>query len=253
MKRLAIFDLDDTLIDTSHIYWESRTAFLDCISESGFNRKEVLDSFEEVDGRHIIKYGHAPERYGMSMVVTYNDLCSRHDCPRDEDLLQRIRSAGRIVQEKVPDLIPGALELLDGTRALGMTLALVTRGSEFTQREKIVRHDLNRYFDRIEIVQTKNAGLFKRVISECGFLEDECWIIGDSVRSDINPGIEAGAKCILYLYTHNFYYWQQEYGAAPKGKFYIAEELRDILPILCNPDSADQVHIVPRRPDDLPI
>src|SRR5882762_8070161 len=244
MKRLAIFDLDDTLVDTSHIYWESRSAFLQCLAENGFDREEVLEYFEEIDGGHIAQYGYVPERYEKSMFVAYRGLCERAKLVPDEQLASCIRDAGRIVQQKMPDLIGGAIELLDGARALGMRVVLVTRGVESVQQSKIRAHDLAHHFDRVEIVQAKDAALFRRVMIESGFSEADTWIIGDSVRSDINPGVQAGANCILYLYTHHSYYWRQEYGVTPLGAFYIAQDLKDVLPILCNPKSGQRVNAV---------
>lgn len=116
----------------------------------------------------------------------------------------------------------------------------------------ITSHQLRGHFDRVEVVEGKTAALFRRLIAEMHVPPSECWIIGDSVRSDINPGIEAGANCILYLYTHHSYYWRQEYGDAPRGSFYLARTLLEALEILRNPHVAARISRVPERDPDLP-
>lgn len=247
MRRLAIFDLDDTLVDTSDVYWRSRTAFLDVMEQAGFHRDSVLEDFEAIDGMNIITYGYVPERYERSMIATYSDLCGRREVACDPSTLDAVRRAGRIVQTESPALIPGAIELLDGARNEGMQVILVTRGVDEVQRRKITSHRLRGHFDRIEVVNGKNAEMFRRLIADMRVSPSDCWIIGDSVRSDINPGIDAGANCILYMYTHHSYYWRQEYGDVPRGHFYIARSLVEVLAILRDPRRSVRVATVPER------
>lgn len=81
----------------------------------------------------------------------------------------------------------------------------------------------------------KDTQAIAQLIQEQGFSPSSAWIIGDSVKSDINPGIGAGAKCILYLYTHDEYQWIQEYGVKPVGPFYLATTLHEVRRILESP------------------
>ena len=212
----------------------------------------MVEDFESIDGENIARYGYVPERYEKSMVTTYEDLCLRREVARDPHTTDAVRRAGAIVQTEFPALIPGAIQLLDGARAEGMKIVLVTRGVDQVQRRKITSHQLRGHFDRVEVVEGKTAALFRRLIAEMHVPPSECWIIGDSVRSDINPGIEAGANCILYLYTHHSYYWRQEYGDAPRGSFYLARTLLEALEILRNPHVTARVSRVPERDPDLP-
>lgn len=252
MRRLAIFDLDDTLIDTSDVYWRSRTTFLNTMERAGFERNTVLEDFESIDASNINVYGYVPERYEISMVATYADLCRSRGIELAPHVVESVRRAAKIVQSEPPALIPGAVQLLDGARAEGLDVVLVTRGVDEVQRRKITEHQLGGHFDRIEVVSKKDAALFRHFIAEAHISPSNCWIIGDSVRSDINPGIEAGANCILYLYTHHSYYWRQEYGDIPLGKFYIAHSLFEALEILRDPHVSSPVAKVPERNPDLP-
>jgi putative hydrolase of the HAD superfamily len=249
--RLAIFDLDDTLVDTSDVYWRSRTAFLDVVARAGFERGLALEEFESLDGQNITKYGYIPERYETSMVETYADLCGRAGSECDPATVEAVRRAGRIVQTESPTLIDGAIELLDGVRDEGMRVVLVTRGVDRVQRQKIASHNLRGHFDQIEVVVRDKAELFSRLIAETGAVPADCWVIGDSVRSDINPGIQAGANCILYLYTHHSYHWRQEYGVQPQGSFYVARTLHEVLETLRSPHLKVPALTVPERDPNL--
>ena len=65
------------------------------------------------------------------------------------------------------------------------------------------------------------------------------------MKSDINPAIEAKACPVLFLYTHPSYYWRQEYGAVPKGAFYLIRDLRAAIDLLRQPKNYCKVTVVP--------
>lgn len=250
-QQAVIFDLDDTLVDTSHVYWQSRSAFIDAMVAAGFEAEEVLSRFEEVDAHHILEEGYVPERYARSMMATYLQLCGAQKTP-DPELVGQIAAAGAIVRDTVPDILPGAIELVEGARALGYFPVLLTRGIDSVQQRKVDTHALRQLFELVEIVSKKDAATFSRVIADIGVAPSNCWVVGDSIKSDINPAIEAGANAILYLYTHHSYYWRQEYGVRPVGDFFLARDLRDALKVLASPTEAQRVSTLPERDPQLP-
>jgi putative hydrolase of the HAD superfamily len=252
-QRLAIFDLDDTLVDTSHVYWVSRSAFLDVMVREGFDKELALAEFETTDSRHILEDGYVPERYERSMKATYEELCRRAERSPNVLATEQIEAAGKIIVNSVPELIPGAVELLDSARALGYLVVLITRGIETVQRAKLAFHDLSKHFEIVKIVSMKSSETFNALINESKVKPSNAWVIGDSVRSDINPAIKAGANGILYLYTHPSYYWQQEYGVEPIGSFRIANSLPQVLHILSSPSEVPVVSQLPSRNPLLPI
>ncbi len=68
-------------------------------------------------------------------------------------------------------------------------------------------------------------------MDELEYSPEKTWIIGDSIKSDINPGVETGANCFLYVYHHHKYSWLQEYGCTPIGPFYKVKSLAEIEPV----------------------
>ncbi len=63
----------------------------------------------------------------------------------------------------------------------------------------------------------KTVETFKNAIELAGVRPEDTWVIGDSVKSDINPGIAAKARCILFQYHHPHYRWTQEQDEASMG------------------------------------
>lgn len=252
MNKLAIFDLDDTLIDTSHVYWLSRSKFVEALALQGFDRADVLATFEKNDTLHIAEYGFVPERYLKTMEVTYLEICRRDNVFANDSVMLLIRDAGGIVQQTVPSLLPGAVDLLRGVRDLGFKVHLLTRGVESVQRRKIEFHGMGKYFEGIDIVSKKDVSAFHVAMKKYNVLPHDCWVVGDSVKSDMNPAFSAGANCILYLYSHHSYYWQQEYGVKPVGEFFMVQDLPEVLEVFKNPLVKDKVSDVPSRDSSLP-
>jgi putative hydrolase of the HAD superfamily len=230
-KELVIFDLDDTLVDTSDVYYRARNCFLAALVACGIDRELGLRTFEEIETSHMAQYGFAPERYGRSMIVTYETLAASSGILVCEETLARINKCARIVIDECPKLIEGAVELLRWASE-HYQLCLLTRGIPDLQVKKIETVGISRFFSHVEVVGRKDGSVISRLITDQNFTPNSTWVVGDSIKSDINPGLEAGANCILYLYTHGVYQWMQEYGVKPTGPFYLANTLTQIRDIL---------------------
>lgn len=243
-KKIIIFDLDDTLVDTSDIYWRARNCFVNELREEGFDPENVIEIFEEIDSVYMKKFAHAPERYAESMLATYKQILKQKNMEIKEENLSRIKSCGNIILEQLPQLISGSTELLEWAFQY-FKLAILTRGDEQLQRRKLKHAGISKYFDLVRVVQIKDENSFCSILNEAGFHPEDAWIIGDSIKSDINPGIKIGASSILYLYTHHSYYWRQEYGLAATGPFYLVYKLKEVIDILKSPSSFKKIHELP--------
>ena len=53
-SNLIVFDLDDTLLDTSHVYWLARKLFVETLSEElKINEDKLIEEFEKIDCHSI--------------------------------------------------------------------------------------------------------------------------------------------------------------------------------------------------------
>lgn len=245
-ERLIIFDLDDTLIDTSDVYWRARTRFVQELEALDLDPDEITELFEDIDSENIKTFGFAPERYGKSMLATYEQLLKRHDRHAGPEILRVIESCGKAIVESLPRLIDDADTLLKW--ALNhFQLVLLTRGELVLQMRKLESAALSKYFSEIRVVADKNADTFRELIKNAGYSPEKTWVIGDSIRTDINPGILAGATCILYVYKHHSYHWRQEHGHAAVGPYYEAGSLKEVIDILRSPSSFEIIANKPKN------
>lgn len=229
IKPFVIFDLDDTLLDTSDLYWKVREEFISLMERDGFGDKDLAACFESIDSVNISKYGHSPERYKCTMLEMYRGVAG---FLTDKKTKEIIRIAKQISVE-VPQLIDGALELLEWSKR-HFRLALVTRGEPNVQMAKIDKHGLVKYFEEnIEIVPRKDENLFAELIASAGYLPSQTIIIGDSLKSEVNPALRIGATAIHYMYSHHSYVWLQEHTEEPLNRNYFQiSRLSQAKPIL---------------------
>jgi putative hydrolase of the HAD superfamily len=231
-KQLIIFDLDDTLLDTSNVYWSTRKIFADKTSkELGIQEKDLVEEFERIDGCQMDKLNFSPYRYTYSMILTYKFICQQINHSISSKVLKQIRSYGRRILRDIPNVIEDANNLLEWV-AQRYYLGLLTRGDESFQNKKLQVTGLYKYFQFIQIVPYKNAKILEEFIQSTGFKHENIWTVGDSIKSDINPGIKVGIKCILYEYRHPYYSWLQEHEDIAIGSFYKATQMSDIKEIL---------------------
>jgi putative hydrolase of the HAD superfamily len=246
-QKLLVLDLDDTLVDTSHVYWLARSQFLGILADEGFDASVALHVFEQLDTENIKILGYVPERYRVTMQATYGHLANIAGYPTREAIQRKINAAADIIIKRIPSLITGARALLHFARKNEFKVSLLTRGIEAVQKQKLRKNKIEALLDDIEVVPRKDKQTFINLASRLGHAPQDVWIVGDSVRSDINPGIEAGNNCILYLYTHHSYHWVQEYGIEPKGPFYLARSHREVIDILRAPGLHQRRQTVPTR------
>ena len=62
-NKLLIFDFDDTLVDTSDVYYRARKCFIQVLVKNGIDADIAVKTFEEVDSSNITKFGFSPNRY----------------------------------------------------------------------------------------------------------------------------------------------------------------------------------------------
>jgi putative hydrolase of the HAD superfamily len=234
-QPLLVVDLDDTLLDTSHVYWLSRSKFVEALVARGVENSRAIDLFEHQDAQNMLKMGFDPSRYAKSMRDVYEQLVSAGEIADEQAFARDLALYGDIVLQQLPELIEGAKELLAWARDK-FKLVLLTRGHDPLQRRKIANSGLGSFFIDVRVVATKGASEFEDVLRAHGTDAANTWVIGDSIRSDINPALQIGANAILFAYTHHSYYWRQEYGVSPAGSFYKVDRLIDAIDLLRFPD-----------------
>jgi putative hydrolase of the HAD superfamily len=192
----VIFDGDDTLWSTEQLYDDARSCARDVVAKSGVDAERWEECERRIDVQNVDKFGYSMERFPASCVEAYEQICRSTGRAVDADTVIRVREAARSVFEQDPPLVLGAWETLTSLRARGARLALLTKGDPKLQSRRIERSGLRELFDVIEIVPEKSAAVIRGVVAALGVDVDSAWMVGNSMRSDVLPAIDAGLRAV---------------------------------------------------------
>ncbi|GII58998.1 hypothetical protein Pth03_73870 [Planotetraspora thailandica] len=184
MQQLALFDLDNTLID--------------------------LDAAFRVWAGEF-----AAERALGAGAVDWLVAVDREGVPHREEFFTRVRERFELPEQvedlwsayrrRMPFLVHCRSEVLDGLRRLrasGWAVAVVTNGMADNQFGKIQRTGLAEVVDAwalsgAEGIRKPDPGLFEIAAQRCGVtLAGGGWVIGDNLIADIAGGRAAGLQTI---------------------------------------------------------
>ncbi|QQE13266.1 HAD family hydrolase [Planctomycetota bacterium] len=123
--------------------------------------------------------------------------CSQNIEPLARELQQDF-TANRI---EVMQPLDGAIDALKEIKNRGIKTALLTNGMGPTQRAKVIKFELEQYFDGIYIEGEIGIGkpepkLFKRVLADLGVTEKDAWMIGDNLAWEVDAPQKLGIKGI---------------------------------------------------------
>ncbi len=69
---------------------------------------------------------------------------------------------------------------------------MITKGDLFDQERKLAQSGLGDFFHGIEIVSDKRADTYRTVFARHGDGAERAMMVGNSLKSDVVPAIEAG-------------------------------------------------------------
>jgi putative hydrolase of the HAD superfamily len=226
----VVFDGDDTLWSTEQLYDDARSRARDVVGESGEDAAKWEERERHIDVQNVDKFGYSIVRFPTSCVQAYEELCRSSGRPVNTDISNRIRQAAQSVFEHDPSLVPGARETLTFLRARGARLALLTKGDQELQLRRVDRSGLRDLFDVIKIVPEKSPTVIRDTLAALGVNKDSAWMVGNSIRSDVLPAIDAGIRAI-WIKAH---VWEYEKGCDQLlvGRAIAASDVKDIPAIV---------------------
>ncbi|MFD3807726.1 HAD family hydrolase [Streptomyces sp. NPDC058619] len=182
MQRLALFDLDDTLIDRRHTLSAVITRFACRHGLDAAERAAVLDLVAE--RARPDDFSAVRSTYGLSSSAEdlwrayVEDTAELTSCPEN------------------------VLEGLDTLRGSGWRVAVATNGPADIQRAKLRATGIAGHVDAVCVsgevgVRKPDRGLFAAAAQLCGMsVEKGGWMVGDDPVKDIAGGRAAGLRTV---------------------------------------------------------
>lgn len=187
MTRLALFDLDDTLLDTAKAYRRWVEAFSTSLASAAEPSAEDLSLMYDVD----------------FLDVTLKEQVERlHAHFGLDGSAEEFWEAFRQTFPRYQRCEPATMQGLVALRNAGWKVGIVTNGPTQEQGDKIRFSGLDRYVDGWSISEQVGArkpelAIFTDVASQLAVpLSHGGWMVGDNLSADIAGGQAAGLETI---------------------------------------------------------
>ena len=158
---------------------------------------DVERHLAEMEMKNLGIYGYGVKAFTLSMIETAIELTNRRIPAADIDV---ILGWGKRMLMEPTELLPGVEEALREL-SLRYDLLVITKGDLFDQESKLARSGLAELFLGVEILSEKNVNSYRGVLKRRGIKPEEFVMVGNSLRSDVLPVLELGARAVHIPYA----------------------------------------------------
>jgi putative hydrolase of the HAD superfamily len=211
MIQLIGFDGDDTLWHSEGYYQSANAAFEVIVggyvdlADAGLHQRLLA-----TERANLKLFGYGAKGMTLSMLEAAYAMTEGRISAAD---MHRIVELGKAVMAHPVELLPGIRAAVEAV-AREVPVVLVTKGDLFHQEAKVAASGLADLFRRIEIVSEKDARAYARVLGEFGVAPEAFAMVGNSLRSDIEPVLRLGGWGVHMPY-HVTWAHEQENGLEP--------------------------------------
>ncbi|ASJ09362.1 haloacid dehalogenase [Thermococcus siculi] len=196
MIRVVFFDLDDTIVDTTRLAEMARRNAIENMVRHGLPvdfdtaYHELLELINE---------------YGSNFGKHFDYLLRRLDLPSNPKWI----AAGVISYHNTKfaylRTVKGVRRVLLDLQREGYRLGIITDGDPIKQWEKILRLELDAYFDDVFIsdylgVKKPHPKIFRKALRKMGVEPEEAMMVGDRLYSDVYGAKNVGMVTVWFKY-----------------------------------------------------
>jgi putative hydrolase of the HAD superfamily len=184
--RAVGFDADDTLWHNEAVFKLTQARFAELLRDHA-EPDHLMARLEAAERRNLGHYGFGIKGFVLSMIETAIEVTESRV---PAAVIGQLLEAGQEMLRHPIELLPharAAVERLAGSHRL----VLITKGDLLDQERKLAQSGLGDLFDAVEIVSEKTAAVYARAFAPEG--AERALMVGNSLRSDVIPALEAGA------------------------------------------------------------
>lgn len=201
------FDADDTLWKNEHVFKLTEARFTSMLAGHG-EAEHISSRLLAAERRNLSFYGFGIKGFMLSMIETAIEVTDGHV---PASIIADILAAGREMLRHPVETLPGARETLQALAGC-YRLVLITKGDLFDQERKLAQSGLGELFDAVEIVSDKTVSTYQRIFARHGKGAERAMMVGNSLKSDVIPAIEAGS---FGVHVPHDLIWDLEHAEAP--------------------------------------
>jgi len=189
--KVIALDADDTLWVNETYYREAENKFIKLLSKYETENKLDQELFK-MEMKNLYLYGYGVKSFMLSMIESALELSNYKIKPT---VIQQIIEIGKEMLEKPIELLEGVEETLRALKPK-YKLILATKGDLLDQERKLEKSGLIKYFHHIEILSDKKPENYQKLLAHLDITPQEFLMVGNSLKSDVLPLLEIGAKAI---------------------------------------------------------
>lgn len=189
--KVVGFDADDTLWINETYFREAEERFAEFLEK--FETKNKVDQeLFKMEMKNLDIYGYGVKGFMLSMIESALELSN---FTISQNTIAAILSLGKEMIEKPVELLPGVKEVLASLNDK-YRLIVLTKGDLLDQERKLEKSGLSSYFHHVEVLSDKKENNYKNLLEHLEIELDEFLMIGNSLKSDVLPIINLGAKAV---------------------------------------------------------
>ena len=189
--KVIAFDADDTLWVNETYFREAEHQFAKLLSKYETENKIDQELFK-TEIKNLEFYGYGIKGFILSMIESALELSNYQI---SQKTIESILNIGKEMLEKPIELLDGIEDVLKNLQAK-YKLIVATKGDLLDQERKLEKSGLLQYFHHIEVMSDKKPKDYQKLIKHLDIAPYQLLMIGNSLKSDVLPLIEIGAKAI---------------------------------------------------------
>jgi putative hydrolase of the HAD superfamily len=182
------FDADDTLWQNEAFFRLTQDRFARLLADHAAP-DHLAERLEAAERRNLGAYGYGVKGFTLSMIETAIEVTDGRVPAR---VIAELLAAGREMLEHPIELLPHARATVTALAA-DYRVVLITKGDLLDQERKLAQSGLGDLFHGVEIVSDKTSAAYTRVFARHGTGADQALMVGNSLKSDVIPALQAGA------------------------------------------------------------
>ncbi|MCT4682098.1 MAG: HAD family hydrolase [Roseicyclus sp.] len=203
------FDADDTLWQNEAFFRLTQARFAELLADHA-EADHLHARLLAAERRNLGHYGYGIKGFMLSMIETAIEVTEGRV---PASVIGEILSAGQEMLSHPIELLPHAGEAVERL-ASSHRLVLITKGDLLDQERKLAQSGLGEMFHAVEIVSDKTRATYERAFTRHGDGPDRAMMVGNSMKSDVRPALEAGA---FGVFVPHGLTWELEHAEAPEG------------------------------------
>lgn len=201
------FDADDTLWHNEGLFRLTQARFQDLLADYA-PAEHLSEKLHAAETRNLGAYGFGIKGFVLSMIETALEV-TNNKVPGP--VIAEMIAAGKEMLAHPIELLPDVRAVIDGLSP-DFRLVLITKGDLLDQERKLAQSGLGELFDAVEVVSDKTPATYVTAFARHGTGANQAMMIGNSLKSDVIPALEAGAWGIHIPYHVT---WEYEQAQAP--------------------------------------